>query len=161
MAKELTVVYRPIDELIPYENNPRFNENAVDAVAASIEEFGFRQPIVIGKNNVIIAGHTRLLAAKRLDLLAVPCLIADDLSEEQVRAYRLADNKTAELAEWDLEKMMEELDHLSLDMTVFGFEDDAEFNSDVADKDESEYEPTQDNTVTCPSCGLTFSPIDG
>lgn len=94
-----------IEDIVPYENNPRNNDEAVPAVAKSIEEFGFKVPIVIDKNNVIIAGHTRLRAAESLGLKKVPCIRADDLTEEQVKAFRLADNKTAELAFWDFTKL--------------------------------------------------------
>jgi site-specific DNA-methyltransferase (adenine-specific) len=116
-----------IEELKPYENNPRHNEAAVGPVANSIKEFGFKVPIIIDKDNVIIAGHTRLKAAKLLGLETVPCVIADDLTEEQAKAFRLADNKVSELAEWDfddLEKELEELDAMDLDfeMSDFGFE---------------------------------------
>lgn len=113
-----------INELHEYENNPRQNENAVEAVAASIREFGFKVPIVIDADNVIVAGHTRLKAAKLLGLDKVPCIVADDLTPEQVKAFRVADNKTAELAEWDIEKLEIELAELSdfdFDMSVFGF----------------------------------------
>ena len=106
-------VMMPVKDLIPYHNNPRNNKSAVDKVAASLKEFGFRQPIVVDKDNVVIVGHTRLLAAKKLRMSEVPVLIADDLTEEQVRAYRLADNKTAEFAEWDMDKLVEEISHVS------------------------------------------------
>lgn len=86
-------------DLKPYENNPRLNEDAVDLVAASIEEFGFKQPIVVDKDLIIIAGHTRWKAAQKLGLETVPCIQADDLTPAQVKAYRLADNKVAEAAE--------------------------------------------------------------
>ena len=116
-----------IDELKPYENNPRHNEAAVGPVANSIKEFGFKVPIIIDKNNVIIAGHTRLKAAKLLGLETVPCVLADDLTEEQAKAFRLADNKVSEFAEWDfdeLEKELSELDAMELDfdMSDFGFD---------------------------------------
>lgn len=110
--------------LRPYENNPRINDGAVEAVAKSIDEFGFKVPIVVDPDYVIIAGHTRLKAAERLGLKSVPVVIADDLTEEQARAFRLADNKTAELAEWDFEKLNEELgDIFDIDMSEFGFDD--------------------------------------
>ena len=113
----------PIQDVHPYPNNPRLNGDAVDKVAASLKAFGFRQPIVVDKDHVIIAGHTRLEAAKMLRLKEVPVLVADDLSEEQVRAYRLADNKTAEFSEWDFEKLGDELaDILDIDMEEFGFD---------------------------------------
>lgn len=117
------IVMMPIGEVHPYPNNPRINNEAVDKVAASLKSFGWRQPIVVDSNNVIIVGHTRLQAAKRLRMKEVPVLVADDLSEEQVKAYRLADNKTAEFAEWDMDKLGDELaDILDIDMEEFGFD---------------------------------------
>ena len=115
-------------ELIPYSNNPRNNESAVDAVAASIEEFGFKVPIIIDKDNVIVAGHTRLKAALKIGLEKVPCIKADDLTPEQLKAFRLADNKVGELATWDFAKLEEELTELDsldldFDMSEFGFDD--------------------------------------
>lgn len=103
-------------ELRPYEKNPRRNDRAVDAVAKSIEQFGFKVPIVIDADNVIIAGHTRYKAAKKLGLESVPCVVATDLSPEQVKAFRLVDNKTAELATWDFEKLGEELNSLASEL---------------------------------------------
>ena len=112
----------PIKDLIPYENNPRNNKEAVEYVANSIREFGFKVPIVIDKDMVIVAGHTRLLAAKKLGLESVPCIVADDLTPDQIKAFRLADNKTGEFASWDFEKLEFELDELSdFDMEQFGF----------------------------------------
>lgn len=102
---EEKIVMMFTDELIPYNNNPRVNEGAVDAVANSIEEFGFRNPIIVDKNNVIIAGHTRLKASKKLGLKKVPVIVADDLTDEQANALRLVDNKTNELAEWDFARL--------------------------------------------------------
>lgn len=114
---------KPIEVLREYANNPRNNDNAVNAVAESIKQFGFRVPIVIDGENVIVAGHTRLKAAKQIGMTSVPCVVADDLTEEQVKAYRLADNKTAELAEWDFEKLEAELRELAnFDMSVFEFD---------------------------------------
>ena len=97
----MNIVYKRVDEIIPYEKNPRINDAAVDAVAQSIKEFGFRVPIVLDKNNVIITGHTRLRSAKSIGLTEVPCIIAENLTPEQVQAYRIADNKTGEIAEWN------------------------------------------------------------
>lgn len=111
-----------IDKLKPYENNPRNNDNAVDAVAQSIKEFGFKVPIVVDENNVIITGHTRYKASKKLGLTKVPCIRADDLTDEQVKAFRLADNKVSELATWDENKLNIELEDINLDMSEFGFE---------------------------------------
>lgn len=112
-----------INDLIPYENNPRINDQAVDAVAASIKEFGFKVPIIIDKNNVIVAGHTRLKAAQKLRFTDVPVIVADDLTDEQIKAFRLADNKVSELAEWDIEKLENELAGIDFDMSMFGFDD--------------------------------------
>lgn len=121
----MKVEQKPVKDLIPYINNPRHNDAAVDAVASSIAEFGFKVPLVIDKNNVIITGHTRLKAAKKLGLETVPVVIADDLTEAQIKAFRLADNKVAEIAEWDedlLKIELEELADLDFDMGDFGFE---------------------------------------
>ena len=112
-----------LSDIKPYENNPRKNNEAVKYVAQSIKEFGFKVPIVIDKNNVIIAGHTRYKAAKRLKMKEVPTIIADDLTDEQVKAFRLADNKVAEKAEWDFDLLPFELyDIFNIDMGAFGFD---------------------------------------
>lgn len=118
---ELKIEYVDINSIKPYENNPRHNEEAIPYVMNSIKEFGFKNPIIIDKNNVIIAGHTRLESAKRLGMKEVPIIHADDLTEEQVKAFRLADNKVSEKAEWNNELLFEELENLDLDMEEFGF----------------------------------------
>lgn len=105
----MQVESRSIREIKPYEHNPRSNDGAVDAVAASIKEFGWQQPIVVDKDGVIIAGHTRYKAAKKLGLKEAHVVVAENLTEEQAKAYRLADNKTGELAEWDFSALEEEL----------------------------------------------------
>ena len=118
------VEIRKIDDIRPYERNPRINDPAVDAVAASLTEFGFRQPIVIDADGVIVCGHTRWKAAKQLGLAKVPVHVARDLSDEQIRAYRIADNKTGELAEWDFEILPIEIAALAggeIDMETLGF----------------------------------------
>jgi site-specific DNA-methyltransferase (adenine-specific) len=113
-----------VNDLKPYENNPRINDDAIDKVAKSIKEFGWKVPVVIDQNNIIVAGHTRLKAAQKLGLDKVPCIIADDLTPEQVKAFRLADNKTSEFAAWDFEKLAEELGEITeIDMAQFGFEE--------------------------------------
>ena len=113
----------PIGELHPYENNPRVNDDAVPKVAESIREFGWQQPIVVDADGVIIAGHTRYKAAQELGLATVPVVVADGLTAEQAQAYRLADNRTAELADWDDSLLAEELDGLlDFDMERFGFD---------------------------------------
>ena len=116
-----------LEELKPYENNPRFNDNAVEYVAKSIKEFGFKVPIIIDKNNEIVAGHTRYKASLKLGLNEVPCIIADDLNEEQIKAFRLADNKVSEQATWNYDLLDIELDDIDLsdfdfDMKDFGFD---------------------------------------
>jgi site-specific DNA-methyltransferase (adenine-specific) len=118
---------KKISELKEYENNPRDNTAAVDTVANSIKEFGFKVPIIVDGNNIIIAGHTRFKAAISLGLDEVPCIVANDLTPEQVKAFRLADNKVGEIATWDLEKLKLELENIDgLDMSLFGFEMDTE-----------------------------------
>ncbi|HCZ24522.1 MAG TPA: DNA modification methylase [Acholeplasmataceae bacterium] len=119
----MNLVMKKVTQLLEYENNPRNNEVAIEAVANSIKAFGFKVPIVITSEHVIIAGHTRLKAAKMLELESVPCIIADDLTEDQIKAFRLADNKTAELATWDFSKLEEELFNIDMDMLQFGFEE--------------------------------------
>jgi len=119
----MEIIEKNIDELIPYENNPRKNEEAVEKVALSISAFGFKVPIVIDSKNVIVTGHTRVKSAKKLGMTKVPCLIADDLTDEQIKAFRLADNKVAEFATWDEEKLMQELEGLNSDMSLYGFEE--------------------------------------
>lgn len=126
----MQVTMRKVSDVKPYEKNPRRNDGAVDAVAASIKEFGFQQPIVVDKDGVIIAGHTRYKAAKKLKCDTVPVVVADDLTEEQVKAYRLADNKSGELAGWDFAMLQDELAQFDdFDMEQFGFDDDAQYSS--------------------------------
>lgn len=132
-------------DLKPYEKNPRKNEEAVKYVVESIKEFGFKVPIVIDKDNVIVAGHTRYKGAKKLSLEEVPCIIADDLTDEQIKAFRLADNKVAEKAEWDFELLNSELEDLfDFDMGLFGFED-----APVDDEEEvSEWEDIRNGSLS-------------
>lgn len=134
-----------IDKIKPYENNPRNNDDAVDAVANSIKEFVWQQPIVVDNGGVIIAGHTRYKAAKQLRLKEVPIVVADNLTKEQVNAYRLADNKSGELATWDDDELQEELDKiLDIDMTDFGFDLETELEDDeVIDDDYEEEVPEE------------------
>lgn len=151
---------KKISEIRPYENNPRDNSKAIDAVAASIREFGFKVPIVIDKNGVIVAGHTRYEASKKLGLEEVPCVIADDLTDEQVKAFRLADNKTAELASWNPELLEVEMSAIeSIDMTEYGFD-----LTEITDEDKMEDQEDIDLAVVkggsreceCPACGFKF-----
>lgn len=118
----MEIIYKPVSDLIPYENNPRKNDEAVQYVANSIKEFGFKVPIIVDSDNVIVTGHTRLKAAIKLGLTEVPVIVADDLTEEQINAFRLADNKVAEMADWDFDRLDLELDEIDFDMSEFGFE---------------------------------------
>jgi len=138
----LNIIDININDLKEYENNPRNNDEAVEPVANSIKEFGFKVPIIIDKDNVIIAGHTRLRAAKKLKLKTVPCIVADDLTEEQIRAFRLADNKVSEVATWDIDLLNIELDGiLDIDMSLFDFNIDIEeLESKEVEEDEYEIE---------------------
>jgi DNA modification methylase len=120
----MNVTERPTESVREYENNPRDNDGAVDAVAASIREFGFRVPIIVDGDGVIVCGHTRLKAARKLGLKTVPCIVADDLTPDQLRAFRIADNRTAELSGWDVDRLTEELEKIELDMEPFGFSEE-------------------------------------
>ena len=119
----MEIIYKNVDELIPYKYNPRKNDKAVEFVANSIKEFGFKVPIIVDGNNEIIAGHTRIKASKMLGIKEVPCIVANDLNEEQIKAFRLADNKVGELAEWQPELLSKELEELfgKFNMNEFGF----------------------------------------
>lgn len=130
-----------LKDIKPYEKNPRKNDDAVPYVAESIKQFGFKVPIVIDKNNIIVAGHTRYKAAKKLGFKSVPCIIADDLTDEQIKAFRLADNKVSEKAEWDFDMLNTELDDIiDFDMELFGFEDALQDDAEEAVEDEFEVE---------------------
>lgn len=154
MQKEMTVMV-PINEVYPYERNPRKNEDAVKYVKNSIEKFGFNQPLVVDDDYIIIVGHTRWLAAKELGMKEIPVLVASHLSKEQAKAYRLADNKTAEFATWDEELLKKELEEImNINMNDFGFEDgDDVFADEIEDNTYTmksnipQYEVTGD----CPS----------
>ena len=149
----MEIVYKKVNELVPYENNPRINDGAVEYVKNSIKEFGFKVPIVIDKDNVIVAGHTRLKASLELGLKEVPCIIADDLSEEQIKAFRLADNKVSEKSQWDFSKLNEELDSiLDIDMSLFDFSNDEIDWSNVDDLSDETYDKPEHNMLQCPNC---------
>lgn len=163
---KLSIVYKKVNELIPYENNPRINDGAVDYVANSIKQFGFKVPIVIDSDGVVVAGHTRLKACEKLGIDEVPCIVADDLTPEQVKAFRIADNKTAEKASWDDDMLGDELKDLidDFDMTDFGF-GDFELNvltEDMApepfDKEvEKEYEPLEEKFLKNERVIITYT----
>ena len=142
---DIKVTQKSIADLIPYSRNPRRNDEAVPMVMNSINEFGFKVPIVIDKNNIIVCGHTRFKAALKLGLETVPCIVADDLSDEQIKAFRLADNKVSEKSEWDFEILSGELDDIiNIDMDSFGFES-IEFE-EYEDYEDYEHEVNQQET---------------
>ena len=135
----MEIITKNIDELTPYENNPRKNDNAVQYVANSIKQFGFKVPVIIDKNNTIVCGHTRVKASELLGLKEIPCIVADDLTDEQIKAFRLADNKVSEMALWDVKALNDELkDIIDIDMTDF------DFNVDMDDFKENERHRTGD-----------------
>ena len=143
----VTIVMKKTKELVPYDKNPRDNDKAVDAVANSIKAYGFKVPIVIDRNNVIVTGHTRLKAANKLGLDEVPCIVADDLSDEQIRQFRIVDNKTSELSDWNFDLLREELLALDdVDMVQFGFDDlDSILKTETKDDDFDENEELPEN----------------
>ncbi len=146
--------YYRLEDIKPYENNPRKNDEAVEYVANSIKEFGFKVPIVIDKDKVIVCGHTRYKAAKQLGIDAVPCIIADDLTDEQIKAFRLADNKVGEIAKWDFELLDIELADLDFDMSDFGFMDADDIDwAEVGEITEDNYEQPEKDMLICPCCG--------
>lgn len=145
---KMNVQEMPIGEIKPYERNPRKNAAAVDYVANSIKEFGFKQPIVVDADHVIVVGHTRWLAAKKLKMKTVPVLVADDLTPEQAKAYRLADNKTNEFSDWDDDLLDLEMDDLSdIDMSLFGFELDED--EPAAERKEAAYTESISVVIDC------------
>ena len=154
----MKIVNKKIEELIPYVNNPRFNDDAVEYVANSIKEFGFKVPIVIDKNNEIVAGHTRYKASIELGLEEVPCIIADDLNEEQIKAFRLADNKVSEQAGWNLELLDDELEDLDIDMNKFGFLEMENVNLDdfFEENNKEEEKEIKEEKIICPYCNKEF-----
>ena len=163
----MKIVYKKVSDLIPYEKNPRKNDEAVEYVANSIKEFGFKVPIVIDKNGIIVTGHTRLKASKQLGIKEVPCIVAEDLTEEQVKAFRLADNKVSEASNWDYELLDEELDEiLNLDMSDFNFTNvDIDWEN-VEDLTEKTYEEPTHKMLECPKChhvdrDIHFKKVEG
>ena len=152
----MNIIEKRVKDLKPYEKNPRLNDDAVKYVAESIRNFGFKVPIVIDKDNNIVCGHTRWKACKKLKIDTVPCVVADDLTEEQIKAFRVADNKTSEKSGWDFALLDTELAEIeTIDMTLLGF-DEAK-NSEPIDLDDEE--PKTDRAtkiVHCPKCGFAY-----
>ena len=155
---KLELVYMSVDDIKPYENNARKHApEDVEAIKASIEKFGFDDPIGIwGEENIIVEGHGRLIAAKEMGIETVPCIRLDHLTEEQRKAYALAHNKTAELSAWDFSKLEEELATLEIegiDMTEFGFNSDTIDWSNVDEISGDNYEKPESDKLRCPLCG--------
>jgi ParB-like chromosome segregation protein Spo0J len=165
---------RDIREIHPYEKNPRINDKAVDAVTASLKEFGFRQPIVVDKDGIIIVGHTRYKAAQKLGLEKIPVHVAEDLTDAQIKAYRIADNQTATIADWDYDLLpleLQELNNMDFNLELLGFDSDklaqllaSDVEEGLTDEDAVPEPPKVANTkpgdlyllggkVKCPKCG--------
>lgn len=150
MAEEMKIVMLPVDDIYPYENNPRNNEKAVDAVANSIREYGFKKPIMVDEQHIILAGHTRRLAALKLGLKEVPCVVVTDLDEVKKKAFRLADNRTAEFSQWDDDLLKAEMQKaLDTDFSEFGF--------DLGDVGAKIQEEIGIKTHKCPKCGCEWT----
>ena len=162
-VKEWSVVWKDPNELTPYAKNARKNDATVPYLVNSIKRFGFRVPLVIDKAGTVICGHTRLKAALNIGMEKVPCVVADDLTEAEIKAFRLADNKLAEMSGWDFDKLDEELDELKIDfdedMGDFGFGETGDTNPDDffgdADGDGGSKSPKKIK-CTCPECGHEF-----
>lgn len=153
----MKIVYKVPEELKDYENNPRINEKAIEPVSKSIEKFGFLVPVIIDKNNVIVAGHVRKRAAITLNIKEIPCIYAENLNEEQIKAFRLIENKTSEFADWDIEKMQEELNEIvNIDLSTFCFPDLSE-SLLVSDEDFLQgteiVKERKNKEIICPKCG--------
>ena len=160
----MQIIMKKLSDIKPYENNPRKNDKSVESVAKSIKNFGFRVPVVIDSDGVIVAGDTRYKASKKLGLTEIPCVVADDLTEKQVKAYRLADNKTAELSEWDFDLLDSELDGITdIDMSDFGFDlsdtPETETIQKIASGKEIDIDEYDDDRFECecPKCGFRFN----
>ena len=146
-----------LDDLKPYENNPRFNDDAVEYVAKSIKEFGFKVPIVIDKDNVIVAGHTRFKASMELGLDEVPCIIANDLSNEQIKAFRLVDNKVSEYSKWDYTKLINEIKKIDDDfINTLDFIEELDISDDDFISDTEITKEKKEKEYICPKCGEKF-----
>lgn len=142
-----------LSDITPYENNPRNNDEAVEPVMNSIKQFGFKVPIVIDKDNIIVAGHTRYKAAKKMGLKKVPCIVADDLTDEQVKAFRLADNKVSEIATWDFNVLELELSNIEeIDMSDFSFEIEG-----IEDNFDTEFELPDEDVPSTRTITLSLS----
>lgn len=152
----MKIINKKIKDLKPYKNNPRkISEKAVDMVAKSIKSFGFKIPIIIDSNNEIVSGHTRLLASKQLELKEVPCIVVGDLTPEQIKAFRLADNKVSEYSQWDLELLNIELPTIDFDMFQFEFTV-SEIGTEIPLGEDEKEKEKEEKTAKCPDCGKIF-----
>ena len=155
-GSKMKIIEKRLDEIHPYENNPRIN------VMNSILEFGFKIPIIIDGEGTIVCGHTRYKAAKKLKMKTVPCILVDDLDEDQIKAYRLADNRVGEFSEWNTDKLdveMNELERMDIDMTMFGFGYEVDYSEDQENEEDTDEEPEQKEILRCrcPKCGYRFN----
>lgn len=146
-----------VRKIIPYENNPRHNSRAIKPLCESIRRFGFKVPIVLDRDNVIVCGHTRLKAALKLGMKEVPCVIADDLTPEQIKAFRLVDNKTAELSQWNTEALDRELEILGEAMEGLGFDQKINGLGNLEEGRELDILMEGEFEFRCPSCGFEFN----
>ena len=168
----MDIKYVAIDEIKPYESNPRKNDGAVDAVASSIDQFGFKQPILVDKDMVIIAGHTRLKAAKQLGIDRVPIVIAKNLTKAQANALRIVDNKSGEMSSWDWDRLSLEyvkvIEEGAVNMEPFKFDInvdaviaslDSEVKSNLKEGSELDMNDFGDDKFKyeCPECGMRFN----
>lgn len=150
------------EEITPYENNPRRNEKAVEAVKISIEEYGFRVPVILTKEKVLVCGHTRLKAAKLMGLTEIPAIFVEDLTKEQIKAFRIADNKVSEASTWDFEKLEAELEEIDINEFIERyFPEKTEQNSNTESFKSQEIELGEFNDekfeYECPCCGFRFN----
>lgn len=153
---EIKLVRKKVNELLPYENNPRDNDNAVDPVSESIVKYGYKVPIIIDSEGTIITGHTRLKALQKLGIEEVDVILADDLSDEQVKEFRLVDNKVSEFAKWEPTKLEEEMAKLENSLEEFGFISVAAIDIDEFFEQETPKKEKAPKTVICPHCGEEF-----
>lgn len=158
----MEIVYKSPNDLIDYENNPRKNEEAIAIVAESIRRYGFKIPCLITKDNVIVLGHTRKYAAIKAGLDKIPCFYADDLTEDQINEFRIVENKTNEYADWDYDKLLNELEIITSDLSFFGIpnSDEIEIDLDINDDDFIQNIPIdkgkKKKSILCPHCGKAF-----
>lgn len=148
----LKIIYKNINEIKEYNKNPRNNDNSIKDVAESIKQFGFKIPILIDEDGIIICGHTRYKACKLLSIDKIPCIIANDLSEEQIKAFRIVDNKVSEYSRWDYEKLKEELKKINMDF-VFDFYNELDVTDDDFINEVDVEKIKEEKIYICPKCG--------